>query len=253
MMIPRVMPCLLVDDGRLVKTVKFKNAAYIGDPINAIKIYNEKEVDELILVDITATLEGRRPSLELLTEVAGECFMPMCYGGGITNLDEIRTIFHLGIEKVAVNSHAIKDPDFIARAADAFGSQSIILSMDVKKSVLGKYSVWVQSGRKDTKIDPVEYAQRLTEKGAGEILLNSIDRDGTWSGYDIALLRKVSDAVPVPVIACGGAGRIDDFRKAVKEGGASALAAGSMVVYQGKGRGVLINFPARSDLERIFT
>jgi cyclase len=252
MLIPRVMPCLLVDNGRLVKTVKFKAPAYIGDPINAIKIYNEKEVDELILVDITATLESRAPSLEILAEVADECFMPMCYGGGITTLDQIRTIFRLGMEKAAINSHAFKDPDFIARAADAFGSQSIILSMDVKKSLFGKYSVWVQSGRKDTRMDPVEYAQRLTEKGAGEILLNSIDRDGTWGGYDVALIKKVADAVPVPVIACGGAARIGDFRQAVQEGGASACAAGSMVVYQGQGLGVLINFPARADLESIF-
>jgi cyclase len=252
MLLPRVIPCLLVDDGRLVKTVKFKNPAYIGDPINAIKIYNEKEVDELILVDITATVEGRRPSMDFLTEVADECFMPMAYGGGITDVDEIRKIFHLGIEKVAINSQAFEDPDFIARAADAFGSQSIILSMDVKRSLLGKYSVWVRSGRKDTKMDPVEYAQRMAEKGAGEMLLNSIDRDGTWSGYDIAVLKKVTDAISIPVIACGGAGRIEDFRKAVEEGGTSACAAGSMIVYQGQDRGVLINFPARADLEKIF-
>ncbi len=245
----RVMPCLLSNDGRLVKTVKFKNPSYIGDPINAIKIYNGKEVDELILVDIAATVEHRAPSFDIIEEVACECFMPFTYGGGIKNLDDIKNIFSLGVEKVAINSNAADDPEFIGKAAGLFGSQSIVASIDVKKTLMGKYIVHSHSGRKSTKMDPVSYAKKMEKMGAGEILLNSIDRDGAMDGYDIALIKEVVDAVNIPVIALGGAGCVDDLTRAVKDGGASAVAAGSMLVYQGKNLGVLINFPARDELE----
>jgi len=247
----RIMPCLLVSDGRLVKTVKFKNPAYVGDPVNAIKIYNEKEVDELILLDITATMEGRKPNFAFLSEVANECFMPLAYGGGIRDLDYIKRIFSLGIEKVAINSYAVENPAFIEKAATIFGSQSILLSLDVKKNVFGKYGVYTRGGRKGTSLDPVAWAVEAERLGAGEILLNSIDQDGTMEGYDIKLIKKVTDAVHIPVIACGGAGKLSDFKAAVAEGGASAVAAGSMVVYQGKNKGVLINFPSRGDLKNI--
>jgi imidazole glycerol-phosphate synthase subunit HisF len=247
----RVMPCLLVSNGRLVKTVGFRNPAYIGDPVNAIKIYNEKEVDELILLDITATAEDRRPDFAFLAEVADECFMPLAYGGGIRDIDYIRTIFSLGIEKVAINSYALENPSFIEKAATAFGSQSIMLSMDVKKHPFGKYRVTGRGGRDGTDHEPAAWAACIERMGAGEILLTSIDRDGTMDGYDTTLIRNVADAVTVPVIACGGAGRLQDFRTAVEEGGASAVAAGSMVVYQGKNKGVLINFPSRDDLKNI--
>jgi len=251
MLMTRVMPCLLVENGRLVKTINFKNPAYVGDPVNAIKIYNEKEVDELILLDIRATVEGREPPFELLAGVADECFMPLTYGGGIGKLDDIRKIFNLGIEKVAINSFASRDPDFISRAAEIYGNQSIVVSIDVRKTLFGKYAVFTRSGRKATRYNPVEYAVGMEQMGAGEILLNSIDRDGTWKGYDIPLIRKVTNSVNIPVIACGGAGSIQDFREAVKQGGASAVAAGSMVVYSGKGLGVLINFPKQTDLREI--
>jgi imidazole glycerol-phosphate synthase subunit HisF len=247
----RVMPCLLSKNGRLVKTVKFKNPSYVGDPVNAIKIYNEKEVDELILVDISATIEERKPSLELLSEIADECFMPLTYGGGIRDVDDMKRIFSLGIEKIAVNSYAAENPSFITQAAALFGSQSVVVSIDAKKNWLGRYTVFTHGGRKDIKRDPVAYAREMEQMGAGEILLNSIDRDGTMEGYDLDLIRTVTGAIGIPVIACGGAGSIDDFGKAVKTGGASAVAAGSMVVYQGKNRGVLINFPTREDLERV--
>ncbi len=247
----RVMPCLLSKNGRLVKTVKFKNPAYIGDPVNAIKIYNEKEVDELILVDITATIEERKPSLDLISEIADECFMPLTYGGGIRDVDDMRRIFGLGIEKIAVNSYAAENPSFITQAAALFGSQSVVVSIDAKKNWLGRYTVFTHGGRKDIKRDPVAYAREMEQMGAGEILLNSIDRDGTMEGYDLDLIKTVAGAIGIPVIACGGAGSVDDFGKAVKTGGASAVAAGSMVVYQGKNRGVLINFPTREDLERV--
>lgn len=248
---PRVMPCLLVDDGRLVKTVKFKNPAYIGDPVNAIKIYNEKEVDELIVLDITATIEQRSPQFDMLAEIVDECFMPLCYGGGVRNIDDMRRLFHLGIEKVAVNSYAMERPEFLQEAAARFGSQSIVASIDVKKSFLGKYQVHTRGGRTATKLNPVDFARQMEAAGAGEILLTSIDRDGTWAGYDLNLLHNVTESVTIPVIACGGAGRVSDFGDAVHKGGASAAAAGSMVVYQGQDLGVLINFPDREELQHV--
>ncbi|RPI79446.1 MAG: imidazole glycerol phosphate synthase subunit HisF, partial [Desulfobacteraceae bacterium] len=216
-----------------------------------IKIFNEKEVDEIIVLDIGATIGDRPPSMELISEISNECFMPMCYGGGVRTLDQIEGIIRAGIEKVAVNTQAHLEPAFVTAAADRFGSQSIVVSMDVKRSFLGKYSVVVRGGRLDTRIDPVEYARRMERYGAGEILLTAVDRDGTWVGYDLPLVRMVSEAVSIPVIACGGAGSVADFGRAVRESGASAVAAGSLVVYQQKGLGVLIGFPERKALEKV--
>jgi cyclase len=244
---------LLLKDGALVKTVKFRDPGYIGDPINAIRIYNEKEVDELILLDITATLENRQPPFKELSEIANECFMPVTYGGGIRRLEDIKEIFNLGIEKVALNSYAVENPTFIRQAADKFGTQSIVVSIDVKKKFLGCYEVYTHGGRKGTGLDPVKFASQVEKLGAGEILLTSIDRDGTQEGYDLELIKKVTSTVSVPVIACGGAGKIEDFGAAVKVGGASACAVGSMVVYFGRHRAVLINFPARSELTQVLT
>jgi cyclase len=247
----RVMPCLLVQNGRLVKTVKFRNPSYVGDPVNAIKIYNEKEVDELILLDITATIEGRPPSMELLRSVVNECFMPLTYGGGIRTMEEIRHLFGLGVEKVAINSYAIENPSFIREASRQFGSQSIVVSIDAKKTMFGKYVVHSHGGRRSTGLDPLSFSKHMEEMGAGEILLCSMDRDGTYDGYDTVLTKQVTQAVSIPVIACGGAGCLEDFAKAVRHGGASAVCAGSMAVYSKKGLGVLINFPARAELQKI--
>lgn len=246
----RIMPCLLVKNERLVKTVKFKNPSYVGDPVNAIKIYNEKEVDELLLVDITATVENKPPSFNLISEITDECFMPLCYGGGIRSLEDIKKILSLGVEKVAINSSAVENPQFIKKAAEVFGSQSIILSMDVKKTFRGSYVVHIHSGQMSARRDPVAFARQMEEMGTGEILLNSIDRDGTWEGYDLDLLKRVTDAVTIPVIALGGAGRMSHFHDAVASG-ASACAAGSMAVYQGKNKGVLINFPSREEIKKV--
>ncbi len=243
------MPCLLVQNDRLVKTVKFRNPTYVGDPVNAIKIYNEKEVDELILLDITATQQSRDPNFELVETVANECFMPLCYGGGVREVEHARRLFGIGVEKVAINSHAAEHEEIVGACAGEFGNQSIVLSIDVKKSWRGKRQVLIGGGRKKTSHDPVDYARRMENAGAGEILLTSIDRDGTWEGYDIDLIREVSGAVTIPVIACGGAGSVSDFGEAVSRGGASAVAAGSMVVYSGKDLGVLIKFPSREELE----
>lgn len=253
MLMTRVMPCLLLKNGALVKTVKFKDPAYIGDPINAIRIYNEKEVDELIFLDIGATIEKREPPYRVLSDIASECFMPVTYGGGVRDTESIRRILSLGIEKVAINSHAVEDPAFIRAAADRFGSSTIVVSIDARRRMFGRYEVFVYGGRKDTGLDPVEFAVQMEQMGAGEILLNSIDRDGTQEGYDIDLIKSVTSAVGVPVVACGGAGKIEDFRAAVKEGGASACAAGSLVVYFGRNRAVLISFPEREELEAILT
>lgn len=252
MLMPRAMPCLLVEDGRLVKTVRFSRPAYVGDPINAIKIFNDKEVDELILLDIRATTEGRPPALDLVRDVANECFMPLCYGGGVRTLDHVERLIAAGVEKVAVNSMLFERPSFLSEAAARFGSQAVVASIDVKRSWTGKPSVFTRSGTRATKLDASAAARLAEEHGAGEILLTSIEREGTWSGFDLALIRAVTSAVRVPVIASGGAGSIQDLRQAVVEGGASAAAVGSMAVYQGKDLGVLIGFPGRSVLDGIF-
>lgn len=245
----RVMPCLLLKGRGLVKTVRFKNPNYVGDPINTIRIFNEKEVDELILLDITATTENKKPNYQVIAEVASECFMPLAYGGGVRTIEDAKLIFSLGVEKVVINSYAVENPSFVKELAGFFGNQSIIVSIDVKKTWLGKNIVYAHGGKTVTQHDPVEWAKYMEAMGGGEILLTSIDRDGTYEGYDIELIRMVSAAVTIPVIACGGAGRLEDFTEAVRSGGASAVAAGSMVVYQGKNKGVLINFPARQELE----
>jgi len=246
----RIIPCLLLKDLGLVKTVKFSDPKYVGDPINVIKIFNEKEVDELIFLDITATIENRRPSFGIISKIASECFMPFSYGGGIRSLDDIKKILEIGVEKVSINSYAVENPEFIKEASQHFGSQSIIVAVDVKKNLLGGYEVFTSSGKKATKIDPVEYVRRMERMGAGEILLTSIDRDGTQDGYDLELIERVSRAVNIPVICCGGAGKFEDFRAAIKAG-ASAVSAGSIFVFIGPHRAVLISYPYPEDMKKI--
>jgi len=247
----RVIPCLLLKNKGLVKTIKFKNPKYVGDPINAVKIFNEKEVDELIFLDITATIENRKPPFNLLSQIASECFMPFSYGGGIRTLEDIKKILSLGVEKVAINSYAVENPSFIRKAAEYYGSQSIIVSIDVKKSPIGKYEIYTHGGKRAAKLDPTEFAMQMEEMGAGELFLNSVDRDGTMKGYDVELIKEISESVNIPVIASGGAGKIEDFRNAAKKGGASAVAAGSLFVFIGPYRAVLINFPTSEDLKEM--
>ena len=251
MLVARVMPCLLLRNAALVKTVGFKNASYVGDPINAIRIYNEKEVDELVFLDITATIETKRPQLKLLSEIASECFMPVAYGGGISRMEDVDAIFASGIEKIVINTHAVTDPSFVTRVADKFGSQAVVVSIDVKRSLFGRYEVHTHGGRTATGREPTELAMKMERAGAGEILLTSIDRDGTGKGFDLELLKRVTKSVRVPVIASGGAGKVEDCGIAVRDGGASAVALGSMAVYHGRNRAVLINFPTRDDLDRV--
>jgi len=252
MLIARAIPCLLLEDNSLVKTVKFKNPAYIGDPVNAIKIYNEKEVDELIFLDITASKENQPPPFQIISEIADECFMPLAYGGGITTIEDIRKIFNIGVEKVCLNNIALENPELVRETSQIFGNQSVVVSIDAKKSFLGKHSVYSHAKGKVLKMDVIDFAVKMEKMGAGELLITSVDKEGTWEGYDIDLIKKVTSAVNVPVIANGGAGSVDDFAMAVHESGASAVAAGSMVVYQKKDLGVLINFPKRQVLDEIF-
>lgn len=245
----RVIPCLLLKDAGFVKTVKFANPVYLGDPINTVKIFNDKEVDEIAILDITATREGRPPKFDLLTNIANQCFMPMSYGGGLRSLEDIRRILSIGFEKVIINSYALENPAFVRQAADVCGSQSVVVCLDVKKSFFGKYEVHAQGGKRKIKGSPAEIAKQMEQQGAGEILLQSVDRDGTMAGYDIDLIHSVTQVLSIPVIACGGAGKVADFAAAVRQGGASAVAAGSMFVFHGRRRAVLINHPTRAELE----
>lgn len=241
---PRVIPVLLLrGDELLYKTVKFKEPRYVGDPRIAVKIFNDKGADEIVLLDIEATPEHWQPKFGLIEEIAGEAFMPMAYGGGIRKQEDVRTVLSLGVEKVVINTHAAENPDFIAEAASVNGAQSIVVSIDARKTLFGGYRVFTHGGRAKTKFNPVTLAKRAVGAGAGEILINSIDQDGTFGGYDIALVRSVADAVDVPLIACGGAGNLDDLARAVNDGHASAVAAGSFFVFQRPHRAVLITLP----------
>jgi cyclase len=246
---PRVIPCLLLRNEGLVKTVRFKDPKYLGDPINIVRIFNDKEVDELVFLDILATVENRPPNFELLGKITSECFMPLGYGGGIRTLEDVKRLLAIGVEKIVLNTSAVENPSLIRAAADYAGSQAVVISIDVKKTMFGKYEAYTRGGRKSTGLDPVRFAVEMEKQGAGELFLNSIDRDGTMQGYDLDLIRRVADSVSVPVVACGGAGNIQHLAEAIGAG-ASAAAAGSMFVFQGPLRGVLISYPAQEELKR---
>lgn len=245
----RIIPCLLIHNNGLVKSKKFKSYTYVGDPINTVKIFNTKEVDEIAIIDIDASRTHSSPNLKRIGELTSEAFMPMSYGGGITNLDQIKKIFSLGIEKVIVNRAIFEFPQLITEAAKHFGSQSIVASIDVKTNFFNKKGVYINNGVQNTKIDPIELAKKVENLGAGEILLNSIDRDGTYLGFELDLVSSVSNSVNIPVIAQGGAGSLEDFRKAIVCG-ASAVAAGSFFVFQRPHNAVLISYPSQEDLKK---
>jgi cyclase len=246
----RVIPVLLLKGMGLYKSVKFKDLKYVGDPINAIKIFNEKEVDELVFLDIDASVSNVEPNYQMLSDIASECFMPLCYGGGIKSIDQIERILFTGVEKISINSSSFDNPLLVYEAAKKFGSSTIVVSIDVKKGFLSGSSVYTLSGTKNTKKNPLEFAKYMEDQGAGEILINSIDCDGTMKGYDLDLIRSVSNSVSIPVIACGGAGAIQHFKQAVDHG-ASAVAAGSFFVFQGKHRAVLITYPDKDQIDKI--
>ncbi len=246
---PRVIPALLLRGQGLVKTVKFKEPKYLGDPINIVRIFNDKEVDELVLLDITATPEKRGPQFDLLKNIASEAFIPLAYGGGIRSMDDVKKLLSIGIEKLIMNTSAVEAPSLVREVADHAGSQAAVVSMDVKKNFLGKYEVFTHCGQKKSGLDPVKHAVEMERMGVGEIIINSIDRDGTMQGYDVDIVRKVADAVHVPVVACGGAGNLSHISEVIKQGHASAAAAGSIFVFQGPLRGVLISYPTPKELK----
>jgi cyclase len=245
----RVIPALLLRDDALVKTVRFDKPSYIGDPVNTVRIFNELEVDELVFLDITATNENRAPNLGILREIADECFMPLGYGGGLNSFEVVQSIFEIGFEKIILNSVMHSRPALVTEIANHYGNQAVVASIDVKKNLWGKYEVWSHSGKRNTKKNPVTWAQELEKLGVGEILLTSIDREGTWLGYDIQLTKNIAEAVNIPVIANGGAGNLAHIKEVINDGKASSVALGSMVVYQQKGMGVLVNFPDKRQLE----
>ena len=249
----RVIPVLLLQNGGLVKTIKFKNPTYIGDPINAVKIFNEKEVDELIFLDIEATKLKKEPDYNKIEEIASECFMPLGYGGGIKNIEQVKRIIGIGVEKVILNSSVISNQKLIGQVAKIYGNQCAVVSVDVKKDMFGKYNCHTNSGKNKVKQKIKDFVKFVENEGAGEIILTSIDREGTFKGYDIELIKKVSQEVNIPVVANGGASEIQDFTDAIIHGGASAVSAGSFFVYKSQNRGVLINYPSQKELkEKIF-
>jgi len=245
---PRLIPCLSLKEQGLVKTTKFSNPRYLGDPINAVKMFNGKGVDELCILDIKATSENRGPDFDYLKDIASEAFMPLSYGGGITNIEQIKKLFFMGYEKIIINTAFVQNPELIREAADFAGSQSIVVSIDVKNELFGKRNCYINDGKKKVNTDPIKLAKKAEELGAGEILLNSIDRDGMMQGYDIKLVKDVVSAVSIPVIACGGAKDIYDFKKVLQEGKAHAAAAGSLFVYYGEQKAVLITAPDEKEL-----
>ncbi len=244
---PRIIPVLLIDNQDLIKTIQFKNPTYLGDPVNAVKIFNIKGIDELSILDISATKNNTEPDFELLKDIASQAFMPLSYGGGIKNLEQIKKLFSIGYEKVVINTSFYSTPELVRQAADYAGSQSIVVSIDVKK-INDEYKVVIFDGEKIIDENPVEYAKRAEQYGAGELFLNSIDMDGMMQGYDLHLVKSVVEAVGIPVVACGGAGGIADLKKVLKDGGAHAAAGGSMFVYYGKLKAVLITAPTEEKL-----
>lgn len=242
-MIPRIIPVLLLADGGLVKTVKFREPRYVGDPINAVRIFNDKEVDELLVLDIRASLEGRPPDEAAIAEIASEAFMPIGYGGGVGSLEAATRLIQLGVEKVVVNSAAVERPDEVARIADRLGSSTLVVSIDATALAGGRYEVVTHGATRRTGIDVRTHVEAVARLGAGELFLTSVDRDGTMAGYDLDLIRAVTDLVDIPVVACGGAGSTTDLVRAVRDGGAAAAAAGSLFVFHGRHRAVLITYP----------
>ena len=250
---PRVIPILLLKGQGLVKSERFKNHRYIGDPINAVKIFNDLKADELVFLDILASKEKRSISLDFVRNVGDEANMPFAVGGGIQTIQQIKDIINAGAEKVIINSYAVDNPEFIKKASAVFGSSTIVVSIDVKKNIFGKSRIYTNGGIKSTGIEPIAFAQLMEKNGAGEIIINSIQNDGVMDGYDLDLIRDVSKAVEIPVVAAGGAGELLDLRRAVKESYASAAAAGSLFVYHGPRKAVLVNYPTQSELNKILS
>lgn len=247
----RVIPCLLLYNEGLVKTNRFRDPKYVGDPINAIRIFNDKEVDELMVFDINATKEGKQPQYHLIEQFAGECFMPLCYGGGVSTVEQAHRLFSIGVEKICLQTAALENPSLISEIASRFGSQSVLVSVDVKKNWRGKRKVYSSARHKSLSITLPSLLRQMVDAGAGEIVLNSVDHDGVMTGMDLELISEVSALLPVPLVAIGGVGSLEDIRRGV-EAGASAVAAGAFFVFHGPHRAVLITYPKYSQLENLF-
>jgi len=247
----RIIPSLLIKNEGLVKTLKFSRSTYVGDPINAIKIFNEKEVDELLLLDIFASRENRGPNYPLIKQITSECFMPLCYGGGIKNSDQVKKLFGMGIEKVSLQTTVLNDFNIIEDIASKFGSQSLVVSVDIKKNWLGKHELYGASSGSKIRRDWKQYLQDIASAGAGEILLNSVDNDGTMNGMDLELINNATDLVDIPIIVAGGVGSLQDLKLA-ELNGASAIAVGSFFVFHGPHKAVLITYPEYKDLQELF-
>lgn len=251
MLRPRITPCLLIRNGGLVKTVNFANPKYVGDPINAVRIFNEKEVDEIIVLDIDASVLNQEPDYALIRNLAAECRMPLCYGGGVKSVDQIEKIISLGVEKVAISSAAIANPDLIAKAAEVVGSQSISVVMDVKKGRFGEYEIFTHNGTKAMGLNPSEFAKAAETRGAGELIVNAIHCDGVMKGYDLELARKVRESTSLPITVIGGAGSLQDISALIQALGTIGAAAGSLFVFKGNFRAVLINYPSRAEKDAL--
>ena len=243
MLRPRIIPCLLVRNKGLVKTVKFKDGKYLGDPINAVRIFNEKEADELMVIDIDATYNNNEPDYKMIENLASECRMPLCYGGGIKTLEQAQRIFSLGVEKIAISSAVIQNPYIVSEIASKVGSQSVVVVLDVKKKILGGYDLYTHNGKQITNINPFEFVIKMEEEGAGEIVINSIDNDGVMKGYDLDFIKKVRNSISLPLTVLGGAGNLEDIGGLIQKFGIIGAAAGSLFVFKGKYKAVLINYP----------
>lgn len=252
MLRPRIIPSLLLHDKGLVKTVNFKDPKYVGDPINAVRIFNEKEVDELVFFDIDASVLNQEPDYVLIEKLANQSRMPLCYGGGVKTVEQAQKIFGLGIEKIALSSAVIQNPKLVTQIADRVGSQSVIVVLDVKKKLFGGYEVYTYNGKKATGINPVKFVQELEQLGAGEIIINSIDQDGIMKGYDINLIDKIAEVISIPLTVLGGAGSMRDVEKVIEKHGVIGVAAGSLFVFKGPYKAVLINYPTQIEKNTVF-
>lgn len=251
MILTRVIPCLLIHNGGLYKTTKFKKPNYIGDPINAVKLFNEKQASELIVIDIDASVKNHYPNFKLIEEIASEAFMPICYGGGVKNIEHMQRIFSSGIEKISVSSLLFEDLEMVKKAVKKFGSSSIVATIDTKKTLFKKQRAYIYNGKKKLPYTIDEVINLLQDSNVGELVVNSIDNDGTMGGYDLNLIQYISKQMNIPVVALGGAGSLDDIIKVIKKGGASAASAGSLFVYHGPRKGVLINYPNEEKLDNL--
>lgn len=252
MLRPRLIPSLLLHDKGLVKTVNFKSPKYIGDPINAVRIFNEKEVDELAFFDIDATVLNREPDYVLIEKLANQSRMPLCYGGGVKSVEQAQKIFGLGVEKIALSSAVMNNPELVTQIANRVGSQSVIVVLDIKKKLLGGYEVYTHNGKKSTGINPIEFVNELEKLGAGEIIINSIDQDGVMRGYDLNLIDKIAEKISIPMTVLGGAGSLSDIKKVIDKHGVIGLAAGSLFVFKGPYKAVLINYPNQLEKNKVF-